>query len=239
MCDHYKRNCHIIAPCCNKEYACRICHDIKEDSEQMDYKKAHKIDRFKISEILCIKCNTKQKKSNKCINCEIQFASYYCEICCLYNDDENKKMSHCDKCGICRIGCKEELYHCDNCGICVPSKKEDHECFIKNIHSNCPVCLEDLFNSVKSARFLKCGHSMHLECLIEYSKTNYKCPLCNVSMVNVNNIIENEVNNTPMPEELQIDTNILCNDCNKKSIAKFHIVAMKCEHCNSYNTVRV
>jgi len=49
-------------------------------------------------------------------------------------------------------------------------------------------------------------------------------------------ILSRAGNNTLMSEELQRNVNIICNDCEKKSEGKFHIVAIKCKHCNSYNT---
>ena len=233
MCEHYNRKCLIFAECCNKYYHCRLCHDIKEYDEQIDFKKAHKIDRFATKRIICKECDITQFKSNQCVRCKVKFADYYCETCNLW-DSSGRDIFHCNKCGICRVGKKEEYEHCDICGICV--FKKDHKCKIKDIKSDCPICLEPIFDSIKSASFLDCGHVMHQECLNEYLKTNYKCPLCNVSIYNVNKYIEEQVNNTLMPEDLQIDVKILCNDCHEVTETKFHIVAMKCSKCNSYNT---
>jgi CHY zinc finger len=54
-CVHYERNCYIVAPCCEKVFGCRICHD--EFSPQ-----GHPIpmDRYAIREIICKNCHTKQ-----------------------------------------------------------------------------------------------------------------------------------------------------------------------------------
>lgn len=35
------------APCCDKLYTCRLCHDSNED---------HQLDRFKVKEVQCINC---------------------------------------------------------------------------------------------------------------------------------------------------------------------------------------
>lgn len=35
-CEHYERQCSIVAPCCGRGYPCRLCHDANED---------HKVDR--------------------------------------------------------------------------------------------------------------------------------------------------------------------------------------------------
>ena len=72
ICNHYERKCNIIAPCCNKEFPCRLCHNENSD---------HEINRFEIKEIVCRECNILQSASNECINCHIKFANYHCNIC--------------------------------------------------------------------------------------------------------------------------------------------------------------
>ena len=232
MCEYYNRKCFIISECCSKKYCCRLCHDINEYDNQDNIDLAHKINRFNIKKVVCKECNTEQEKSNKCKKCGIIFGEYYCSICNFY-DKNVKDYFHCDKCGICRIN-KKNAYHCDKCKICVLDK--NHNCVVKDINSNCPICLEDLFNSRKNINFLKCGHIFHTDCFANYCKSNYKCPICKKSIYDISNYIEQEVLRTPMSSELQNDVNILCNDCCKKSISKFHIVAVKCKECNSYNT---
>ena len=49
---------------------------------------------------------------------------------------------------------------------------------------------------------------------------------------------EDEINNTPMPEDLNFNVKILCNDCLKESETKFHIIGHKCQECGSFNTRR-
>ena len=41
-----------------------------------------------------------------------------------------------------------------------------------------------------------------------------------------------------MPEDLNYNVKIYCNDCGKNSETKFHIVGHKCQECGSYNTRR-
>jgi len=235
MCDHYTRHCSIIAPCCGKEYPCRICHDDVEYEEKI--KKFHKVDRFKIKRVKCLECGVEQIKSNKCENekCGIEFGKYYCENCSLYDDDISKGQFHCEGCGICRVGGRDNFEHCEKCGSCQP--KEKHTC-LKSKENNCPICMEDIFQARKTSTSLRCGHVLHSECFELYVKTNYKCPICLKSICDMNAFIEAQVNNVLMPEELRVDTEILCNDCNEKSIVKYHIMAMKCGKCGSYNTKR-
>ncbi len=52
--------------------------------------------------------------------------------------------------------------------------------------------------------------------------------------------LDAEIAVTPMPQDYanwRVD--ILCNDCNKPSRVQFHILALKCSHCRSYNTRRI
>lgn len=41
-CKHYQRYCQIVAPCCNKIYSCRLCHDAIE-SEPADDDNHHSL----------------------------------------------------------------------------------------------------------------------------------------------------------------------------------------------------
>ena len=157
ICNHYERNCVIIAPCCNKEFPCRLCHDENSD---------HKINRFDIKEIVCKKCDQRQNVSNKCINCEIMFAKYYCDICHLWLNNDNNPIYHCQDCGICRKGEKEDFFHCKKCNLCLSiDLKNEHKCISDTANSNCPCCNNYLFNSTENLSVLKCGHTIHKKCL--------------------------------------------------------------------------
>lgn len=86
-CNHYVRNCTLIAPCCGATFGCRICHDdspvlpplliAKRASRQparstsmpagwtsmgddTQHDTHHTIDRFNVSKIICRVCHTKQ-----------------------------------------------------------------------------------------------------------------------------------------------------------------------------------
>ena len=103
---------------------------------------------------------------------------------CRFYDNTDKGQFHCDGCGICRQGGKDNFFHCDKCVACLPiSMKDSHKCLNETLKVNCPVCLEYLMDSTKTSTILKCGHSIHSSCqqqLINSGTT--KCPLCNTSM---------------------------------------------------------
>ena len=241
-CNHYKRKCKFITKCCDKVFTCRLCHDEYFETE----KNIHTLDRHTIDEIICINCDEHQKVSNKCTKCDTQFGKYFCNICNLFDDDITKQQFHCDKCGICRVGGKENHFHCDTCNSCINvSLKNNHVCIKNSFHNRCPICCESIFNSVKNVNILKCGHTIHNDCFIDLLNQNtmssIRCPLCSKSSIDCKTLfsyLENEINNTPMPDDLKYNIKILCNDCNKNSETSFHIVAHKCQECGSFNTKR-
>lgn len=241
-CEHYKRKCKLVSPCCEQIFSCRLCHDEIKDEQELDHEKAHTLDRKKIDKIVCTKCYTKQPISNKCINCSIKFANYFCEICRLY-DDVDKGQYHCSECGICRVGGKDNFFHCSECDMCLSvTLKEEHKNCNDGVYKNqCAFCQEDMFSSVKPVSSVKCGHVFHVHCLNEHFKNNnYKCPLCFKVMVDVSNMykfMDHEIQSVQMPDEYKdVILDIFCNECNKKSKTKYHVVGLKCGECGSYNT---
>ena len=95
---------------------------------------------------------------------------------------------HCDQCGICRVGGRENFFHCERCGCCYakslqvcacpgmvhaqPTTQRDqggvqgkHKCVEGSMQHDCAVCLEFLFNSTAPISVLKCGHTIHSQCL--------------------------------------------------------------------------
>jgi RING finger/CHY zinc finger protein 1 len=112
---------------------------------------------------------------------------------------------------------------------------------------NCPICQENLFNSVVECRVLRCGHTMHKPCynsLMEQARWP-TCPLCSVSIIDSTlawHQLDIEIANTPMPEEYRDQiVQLLCNDCNTKGEVPLHFLGLKCPNtsCGSYNTARL
>ena len=232
-CKHYKRGCLMEADCCGKLVPCRLCHD-----EVCD----HKINRFNTKNMQCKHCNKKQIVSQKCIECSEVMGKYFCNICKFWSNDINKEIFHCNDCGICRIGRKEDYFHCQICNTCIKNDvKDSHICIQNTMHSQCPICKEDLFNSTKQVSIMKCGHSIHSDCLQEYiSDNNYQCPLCKKSIVAMTSYwkqLDKFLDGQEMPIEYKYTiAKIYCNDCNEKNISNFHFLYNKCYNCNGYNT---
>ena len=233
-CEHYVRRCRLIAPCCNKAYWCRHCHN---DAE------AHEMDRHAVKEVVCNECNNRQPVSQTCSNegCGIQFAAYFCDACNFFDDRIERNYYHCDKCGICRVKGNNDFVHCDKCGTCVTSL--DHACKTERFHADCPICLENLFHSIKPATVLPCGPPIHAHCLITcFQQNRMSCPSCrktmlpSVHMQQHNETMDSLIEANPLQEELAFA--IQCNDCGFKGTVKYHPYGMKCGGCGGYNTAR-
>ena len=59
-CVHYERNCNIVAPCCNRVYGCRICHD------ELSPPGHPPMNRFLVREVVCKLCGTRQSAGYVC-----------------------------------------------------------------------------------------------------------------------------------------------------------------------------
>ncbi|QDZ18488.1 putative E3 ubiquitin-protein ligase [Chloropicon primus] len=254
-CRHYRRKCALVAPCCGEVFTCRLCHDEAKDTLEMG-KRAHTMDRKAVTEVVCLVCNARQGVSNMCVECGAKFGEYYCEECRLF-DDTDKGQYHCSACGICRVGGRENFFHCFTCGACFSVElREEHKCIERNLRGNCPICFEELFTSTKQITILNCGHPIHKRCFLQMRNQMLRsrepwqllkantCPTCSKSTCDLTGLweqIDREVEAMPMPEEYR-DTkvSIICNDCNERDDGvAFHILALKCSKCGSYNTRRV
>jgi RING finger and CHY zinc finger domain-containing protein 1 len=239
-CEHYDIGCHLIFDCCGLYYPCRFCHDNDTSNPRFYGGKldlVHEHDKNKITQMICRYCLEIQELSDECKKCSKKMGNYFCKECKLL-DLVDKGQFHCDKCGMCRKGGRDNYDHCDKCGICV-SKSNDHKCAM-TISGDCPICCENLFNSILSAVPMKCGHWMHAECFDKFRINDYKCPVCCKSMIDTKSMTEaldEIIKSQPMPKELQDKiVKIMCNDCGEISSCNFHFHGHKCSKCTSYNT---
>ncbi|GAW13202.1 hypothetical protein ANO14919_025820 [Xylariales sp. No.14919] len=236
-CEHYRRNVKLQCSTCNRWYTCRFCHDKVED---------HNLIRKETRNMLCMFCGTAQRASQACVSCEALAARYYCDICKLWNDDPDKPCYHCSDCGICRIGhgIGKDFYHCKKCCACISiATRSDHKCIERAIDCDCPICGDYMFTSPKQVCFMKCGHSIHRDCLHEHQQTSYKCPICNKSLHNMESQFRNldlSIQAQPMPQEFKdARAIVLCHDCSAKSSTTYHWLGLKCGVCESYNTAQL
>ncbi|WCJ21408.1 zinc finger (C3HC4-type RING finger) family protein [Euphorbia peplus] len=242
-CEHYRRRCKIRAPCCDQIFQCRHCHN-DTSTAMLNPKDRHEIVRHDIKQVICSLCDTEQQVAQVCTNCGVKMGEYFCDICKFYDDDTSKGQFHCEGCGICRVGGRDKFFHCEKCGSCyLVELRDNHSCVENSMKNNCPVCYEYLFDSVKHAIVMKCGHTMHNDCFRQMANQNqYRCPICSKTVMEMSNswsLRDQEIEAIQMPEEYRYEVSILCNDCNAISKTPFHIAGLKCSHCKSYNTRRV
>jgi len=243
-CTHYRRRCKLVAPCCGEVFYCRHCHNEEKQAAEWDPAKRHELVRKEVREVVCALCHTRQPVAPHCCSCSVSFGAWTCMKCKFFDDELTRDQFHCDKCGICRIGGRDNFFHCDTCGCCYSHNlRENHVCVANSMKNDCPVCLEYLFDSVRRAAVLPCGHTVHADCLEEMQKARQlACPLCCKSFQNMRdiwNIMDEEAQSNPMPSEYanwMVD--ILCNDCLERSRVNFHVVGLRCSSCRSYNTRR-
>ena len=244
MCDHYKRECILVCPICNQSFDCRFCHD-KE--WEFAIENDHKLPRHDVMEIICRKCLTQQGVSNECTTCGVVFGEYYCEICRLWASSEFPKF-HCEGCGFCHQGNREDFYHCEKCNGCFSKNGEkEHAKFCREnlFDIDCPICFQNLKTSVKASTLMRCGHMIHVDCLHEYSKIKPLCPVCRKLIVAPDSThvrqhtqsVDAIIAENPVPDDQKKEVSISCNECNKQfSDQPFHPFGIKCPKCNCYNT---
>ncbi|XP_050377186.1 zinc finger protein BRUTUS-like At1g74770 [Argentina anserina] len=230
-CKHYRRNCKVVAPCCNQLYTCIRCHDEMAD---------HTIDRRSVTEMMCMKCLKIQPIGHTCstASCsDLSMARYFCKIF-----DDERIIYHCPYCNLCRVGkgLGIDYFHCMTCNACMSCSLFKHICREKSFMDNCPICHEDIFTSNSPVKALPCGHSMHSTCFQAYTYTNYTCPICGKSLGDMQmlfRMFDAYMAGEKLPDEYSGRTQaILCNDCEKKGKSPFHWLYHKCSSCGSYNT---
>ena len=244
-CVHYERRCNIVAPCCGKEFGCRVCHD------EMTPPPGHgPMDRFAVREIVCKECRTRQPASNRCVNnvlgtCPVdRFGEYHCSICNLWMV-QSKRPFHCPDCGFCRVGGRDQFRHCSTCSMCISvNVYADHSCMKDKYKNNCPVCREDMFSSRQSPQDLPCGHAIHAHCFRKLAGFDYRCPICKKTVVSHQSMAAawatraRDIEMQPMPPDLARIVHIMCNDCETRSPDRdWHFLGVQCPHCTSFNTV--
>ncbi|XP_073108593.1 zinc finger protein BRUTUS isoform X2 [Elaeis guineensis] len=233
-CEHYKRNCKLLAACCNKLFTCRFCHDKVSD---------HPMDRKATTEMMCMRCLKIQPVGHMCKtpSCDgFSMAKYYCNICKFFDDE--RTVYHCPFCNLCRVGkgLGVDFFHCMKCNCCLGMKLVTHKCQEKGLETNCPICCDFLFTSSAAVRALRCGHFMHSACFQAYTCSHYTCPICSKSLGDMTvyfGMLDALLAAEELPEEYRDRCqDILCNDCGKKGTARFHWLYHKCSFCPSYNT---
>uniref|UniRef100_A0A7N1A4D0 Zinc finger protein n=1 Tax=Kalanchoe fedtschenkoi TaxID=63787 RepID=A0A7N1A4D0_KALFE len=233
-CKHYRRNCKLLAACCNQLYPCIRCHDEEAD---------HTIDRETITQMMCMQCLVIQPVGPTCStkSCNsFSMGKYYCSICKLF--DDGREIYHCPYCNLCRLGrgLGIDFFHCMNCNACMSRSLSNHICREKCFEDNCPICHEYIFTSSSPVKALPCGHLMHSSCFKDYTCAHYTCPICSKSLGDMQvyfGMLDAMLAEEKIPDEYANMTQvILCNDCGERATTPYHWMYHKCPSCGSYNT---
>ncbi|OQS07044.1 RING finger and CHY zinc finger domain-containing protein 1-like [Thraustotheca clavata] len=176
-CEHYERGCHLLAECCQQWFPCRLCHN--------DANPSHEMNRHDVVRVRCRKCHTEQAPEAICIKCKFVLGKYFCAVCNMFdNKGEEKGIFHCQECGICRVGGRNNFFHCKTCAGCYHvDTRDEHVCVQQAMLKECCICLEYMFNSRQSPSVLRCGHVLHRACYKEMIKYRIECPLCRKCLV--------------------------------------------------------
>lgn len=181
--------------------------------------------------------------SNFCSTCHTQFGAYHCSRCNLWMSDEEEPY-HCQDCGFCRVGGRDNFKHCHDCGMCIDVNLfDDHNCKAGKYMSNCPVCQEDLFSSRDASHEMPCGHAIHWHCFKELTSYDTRCPVCKKTaetpeaMASTWHAMAVGISLQPVPPELARVVTITCNDCEEtEEDRRWHFLGVRCNACGSFNT---
>lgn len=151
---------------------------------------------------------------------------------------------HCQECGFCRVGGRENFRHCRDCGMCIDILLfNDHNCKAGKYNSNCPVCQEDLFSSRKASHEMPCGHAIHWDCFKELTSFDTRCPVCKKTaetpeqMASTWSALAMGIALQPVPPDLARVVNVFCNDCEERDYERrWHFLGVRCMNCLSFNT---
>jgi len=231
-CKFISNNFMQISKCCNKEYCCKICHDLTE---------THELNGL-FTKIKCKQCGNQQSYDfygkNKCKNCELNLnCRYSCLKCHIVTNKKN--YTHCSKCNKCYNYKSNNIIHINNMCFIKDDLKNNGKI---NLKEDCSICFSKFENKLDVLKQLKCGHVLHNCCYEELIKTSYKCPICCKTILNMSeefNILKKEINNTELSDLYREKLSIYCNDCEKKSDTYFHYKGNMCMYCNSFNTKKI
>ncbi|KDD73818.1 hypothetical protein H632_c1816p1 [Helicosporidium sp. ATCC 50920] len=244
-CSHYRRRAKLVTPCCDRVFWCRHCHNEEMNDAESDPRKRHILDRSQVKFVECGVCSARQPVSEVCSHCGVRFGAYTCTKCPFFSDDTSNDPFHCDQCGLCRVGGRDNFFHCERCGSCYSlALRDSHTCVERSMHQDCPICSEYLFESTSPASVLPCGHTLHSSCLKLLARSHQGvCPTCPICMRAISDEsarwehMDAVLAVSRMPAEYRGWTaDVLCNDCAGSGVVPFHFMGLKCPACGSYNT---
>lgn len=227
-CPHYQSNCRVVGACCNVAYGCKQCHNKGE---------GHPLDPS--HSMACALCGKIQAPSGACVSCREPMAEYFCGKCAVW---ASGPAFHCDECGVCRRGEAAKFFHCRGCNACMDRRHRDELVHLENaLGGNCSICVESLRSSREPSIAPSCGHAIHRDCFLYYTKTNHCCPVCFSllgDLTEFNAKIDLLLASSADLNEGRggRDCLITCYACRRRYVVGYTFMFHKCPSCKTFNT---
>lgn len=154
-CDHYHRNCSIVAPCCGATFGCRFCHDDSpvlppllnqpEQSKRTETRPGGGRQKYRRSSSMPTSFASFAEPQHHNID-RFAIKEVICRKCFTRQSSKTNKCLNCDAkfgeyhCDVCNLWMDndEKPYHCADCGFCRVGGAEN----FRHCH-DCGMCIDD------------------------------------------------------------------------------------------------
>ncbi|CAI0444616.1 unnamed protein product [Linum tenue] len=147
-CPHYRRRCHIRAPCCNEVFTCRHCHNEAINDINVDQKLRHDMPRHEVRQSVCYACIHSDQAS---LVCFFRLNKFVGTVVYAWGNTIVKPAS-----------CLMMIYQRDNIIVMAVGYAESEDVEISSTATSVY-----LFESRQDVTVLPCGHTIHQGCLKE------------------------------------------------------------------------
>jgi len=152
-CEHYQRNCSIVAPCCGATFGCRICHDDCPVLPPLLHDYRQKTDthhqgggrrKYQRSSSMPTSFSGMSEPQHHTID-RFAVTEVICRFCYLRQSSKTNRCLGCNTqfgeyhCAICNLWMSKEErpYHCPDCGFCRVGGAEN----FRHCH-DCGMCID-------------------------------------------------------------------------------------------------
>lgn len=76
--------------------------------------------------------------------------------------------------------------------------------FVPNMNVDCCICLQNIGSKNPACKTTSCGHTFHVDCLLEWRKRSSSCPICRQSSKN-DEISKHIIEYLASPQNVELD----------------------------------
>nr|CAB3499486.1 unnamed protein product [Digitaria exilis] len=166
-CEHYRRGCRVVAPCCGEVFGCRHCHNDAKNSLEVDPRHRHEIPRCCYSNVL--------KDSHRCVE---RAMHHNCPVCFEYLFDSTKDISVL-QCGhTIHLECMNEMraHHHFSCPVCSRSACDMTDTWRKLDEEVAATPMPEIYQ--KKMVWILCNDCSATSS-VQFHVLGQKCPGCN------------------------------------------------------------